>query len=1091
MTLTDEMLAEPTNEISGTAGNDTINGTAQGDTIFGLGGNDTLNAGAGDDVLHGGEGNDTLRGEEGDDRLYGGVGNDMLFGLTGDDVLDGGLGADRMSGHAGDDIYWVDDAGDFVTESVSDGNDTVMASIHYSVADRINVENVTLVGEADLNATGNAAANILTGNSGANILSGAAGHDTLRGAGGDDRLDGGAGNDVLEGGGGADTYVFGNGYGHDVIVDAGGLAGEIDSVHLLAGVAPAGVSVRASGSDLLLSLNAGTDILTITGWYAQDTRIEQILFADGTRWEWSDLRTQVNRAPEAALAPQDLDVDEDSALAIVLNSSMFLDADPDDVLSLSLSLEGGGELPDWLTYDAQTGLLSGTPANEHVGTLALQWTATDAYGASASARFSLTVNNVNDAPTLVAPIADQTVREGEAFLLQSRFVDVDAADALRYTLSSDSGAVPQWLVLDASSGVLRGTPGNEDVGTWALTITATDNAGASASANFSVIVPVSANRNLVGSAAGDVLAGGSGHDSLRGLAGDDTLAGGAGNDRLDGGDGADLMRGGTGNDTYYVNSALDRVEERPGEGMDTVFSTVSYALSENVESLHLSGPGALNGTGNALDNALYGNGAANVLDGGAGNDIFNGNGGNDTFIGGAGDDLFYVVSGGERIREDAAGGHDRVYAARDYRLSDHVEELVLTGSAIVGGGNARDNRILGTQGANYLDGAQGTDELRGYAGSDVIQGGSGDDVLEGDGGPARTLSIVAFGNGASGVLPRMQVRIDGEIAAEFDVSSTSRTYAIAGLLDESAGHAVDIVFVNDGEGAGENRMLQVTSLTWGETTLRPADSGVVYDVGSGDEAFDGALARQGRPSMQWNGALRFRFDAPVAHDILDGGAGDDRLDGAEGNDLLVGGGGADRIDAGGGANVVLYNLGDGQDHLALTGARLTLSLGGGIDYSDLVLRTAGNDLVLETGAMEGMTIEGWYDPASAKPGHLTLQTITEAMAGFDGSSADTLYNTKVQTFDLTSLVDRFDAARAADANIDRWSVMHALLDARLATSDSEALGGDLAYQYGLQGGIGGIGLGAAQGVTNDSGFGMQMQALRPAAELKQGQVKLA
>jgi hypothetical protein len=177
--------------------------------------------------------------------------------------------------------------------------------------------------------------------------------------------------------------------------------------------------------------------------------------------------------------------------------------------------------------------------------------------------------------------------------------------------------------------------------------------------------------------------------------------------------------------------------------------------------------------------------------------------------------------------------------------------------------------------------------------------------------------------------------------------------------------------------------------------------------------------------------------------------------------------------------------------VAVTGSRLTLSLGGGIDYSDLVLRKAGNDLVLETGAAEGVTLEGWYDPALAKPGHLTLQTITEAMAGFDGSSADTLYNTKVQTFNLTSLVDRFDAARTADANVDRWSVMHALLNARLASSDSEALGGDLAYQYGLQGGIGGIGLAAAQDVTNDTGFGTQMQALHPRAQLERGQIKLA
>jgi Ca2+-binding RTX toxin-like protein len=243
--------------------------------------------------------------------------------------------------------------------------------------------------------------------------------------------------------------------------------------------------------------------------------------------------------------------------------------------------------------------------------------------------------------------------------------------------------------------------------------------------------------------------------------------------------------------------------------------------------------------------------------------------------------------------------------------------------------------------------------------------------------------------------------------------------------------------------------------------------------------------------MPWNGALRFRLSAVLANDLLDGGEGDDRLEGGEGSDLLIGGKGADSLDAGSGANVVLHNRGDGSDVLKPTGTRMTLSVGGGVAYEDLALRKVGNDLVLETGSEEGVTLDEWYDPAVAKPQYLTLQTITQAMAAFDAASVDPLLNKKVQQFDLRQLAQGYDQARAADPTVDRWAVMNALLDARLAAADSEALGGDLAYQYGMTGSLAGIGVSAAQQVLNTGQFGNQAQALRPAADLQQGQVRLA
>jgi CSLREA domain-containing protein len=97
----------------GTSGNNTINGTAGIDMLFGMNGNDVLNGGAGgdllcggngDDILNGGAGNDTLDGEAGDDTLNGGSGNDILRGMNGTDTLTGNSGADFFSGGLGLDI---------------------------------------------------------------------------------------------------------------------------------------------------------------------------------------------------------------------------------------------------------------------------------------------------------------------------------------------------------------------------------------------------------------------------------------------------------------------------------------------------------------------------------------------------------------------------------------------------------------------------------------------------------------------------------------------------------------------------------------------------------------------------------------------------------------------------------------------------------------------------------------------------------------------------------------------------------------------------------------------------------------------------
>jgi Ca2+-binding RTX toxin-like protein len=77
------------------------------------------------------------------------------------------------------------------------------------------------------------------------------------------------------------------------------------------------------------------------------------------------------------------------------------------------------------------------------------------------------------------------------------------------------------------------------------------------------------------------------NNQLYGQGGNDTLIGGNYTDYLYGGTGNDTMSGLEGKDQYYIDSAGDIVIEKENEGSDTVYSTIHYTLTANVEDLIL------------------------------------------------------------------------------------------------------------------------------------------------------------------------------------------------------------------------------------------------------------------------------------------------------------------------------------------------------------------------------------------------------------------------------------------------------------------------------------------------------------------------
>lgn len=138
------------------------------------------------------------------------------------------------------------------------------------------------------------------------------------------------------------------------------------------------------------------------------------------------------------------------------------------------------------------------------------------------------------------------------------------------------------------------------------------------------------------------------------------LIGGLGDDTLQGKGGADILEGGLGNDLYYVDNVADVVTELAGEGMDKVSSSISYALTANVEQLYLTGIASLSGSGNDLNNIIYGNGGNNLLMGDVGNDSLHGGLGNDTLDGGMGSDTLVGAAGNDTYLFGRNSGYDTI-----------------------------------------------------------------------------------------------------------------------------------------------------------------------------------------------------------------------------------------------------------------------------------------------------------------------------------------------------------------------------------------------------------------------------------------------
>jgi Ca2+-binding RTX toxin-like protein len=987
------MLELTGSAIMGTGNNltNSLKGNGADNQLYGLGGNDVLDGGYGADSLFGGAGNDELNAFNHVLDVYG---YDRAYNDTSSNVLEGGLGDDVLRGGGGSDIYRFNkgDGADAIHETSAAGGDTAVDRIVLGAGIDPTDVTVTHTPSSDL---------LLTfANAGDKI--------TIS------KWDAGSGYRL-------ERLEFANGTVWDATaLNNGGAAANSPPVVqntianqaatedvMFSFVVPANTFADPDDGDVLTYMATRADGSALPSWLGFDAATRTFsgtplngdvgglsLVVKATDKSGASVSSHfdvavanLNDAPTGTVGVGGTATQGETLIA---SNSL---TDPDGLGSIGYQWQSSTDGMNWTAIAGATGE-SFVPGAAQVGQR-VRVTASyiDGHGTPESVDSVATpaIVGANNAPILAVALADQTAVEDAAFAYvvpAGSFTDIDFGDALIYTATrSDGSSLPAWLTFDNATRSFSGTPTSSAAGLWDVRVTATDLTGASISDDFVLDIA----NHIVGTGAANSLVGTGLRDVIEGLDGNDTLNGGVG---------ADTLIGGLGNDMYVVDNVGDVVIENPGEGSDTVQSSVSCTLGLEVENLTLIGTAAINGAGNDLANVLTGNGGANTLVGGAGNDRLNGGAGADTLIGGIGNDMYVVDNLGDVPYENAGEGTDTVQSSIGWTLGAEFENLTLTGSAAINGtGNELNNAIVGNGAANVLDGGAGDDSVTGGASADILIGGEGNDLLNGGLG-ADTMS------GGAGD-DTYTVDDANDVVAEhdgegLDVVSSSVSYALAANIERLTLSGTASI---DGTGNAQDNLLtgnvgvNVLSGGAGNDALNGAagadnmigglgdDTYVVDNVGdliveTADEGVDQVNASVSFTLADNVDNLSLTSTAALAgtgnaqNNVLTGNAAANTLNGGGGADTLIGGLGNDLYVVDDAADVVVENAAQGTDTVQ-SGVSYTL----GANVENLFL--TGSDAIDGSGNELNNILTG-NAAANTLAGELGNDTLN------GGAGADTL-----------------------------------------------------------------------------------------------------
>ncbi|MDZ8104294.1 MAG: Ig-like domain-containing protein [Nostoc sp. DedQUE12a] len=506
-----------------------------------------------------------------------------------------------------------------------------------------------------------------------------------------------------------------------------------------------GGNVTVSGSNLTVTFTAGQSFVDIDLAAIDDIATEadetlKLNLATGTGYTINSANNtatvtiaandEVQNSPPTAV-DDNATTNEDTAIS---GNVLANDTDPDTGDTLTVSAVNGNTANVGTEIALTSGALLTQNANGSfdynpngqfeslaVGATAsdsFNYTISDGNGGTDTATVTITINGVNDAPTVANIIADQTTLEDGFFSFTvpaNTFADVDAGDSLTYSATLANGnPLPAWLTFNANTRTFSGTPDDPNNGTISIKVTATDTSNASANDTFNLTVtPVND-----APVAGDDSASANQNTPLTLLS-------------------ADLLA----NDTDVDSSTLSITAVSNG-----VNGTVSLNGSGNVvftPTTGFSGNGSFNYTvsdGNGGTNLgmvtvavgvnLNGTNNNDNLNGTSGNDIINGlnaqdtisgNAGNDCLVGSNGDDLLFSGTGNDQLY--GGNGQDTLYgdAGNDYLEGDNGDDKLYAGDGndSLIGGNGQDLLVSGA-GNDFLNGGKGDDNLTGGAGSDIF-----------------------------------------------------------------------------------------------------------------------------------------------------------------------------------------------------------------------------------------------------------------------------------------------------------------------------------------------------------------------------------
>ncbi len=1005
-------------------------------------------------TLQGGKLADTLQGSGGNSSLAGGLGNDSLIGSGGGNTYWYflGDGIDTMSntplpagaspsappdklvfgpGVTPQDIKLSVDGtslvlnigGDTPGEVRLTGFDPADA-LRPAGLDRFEFADGTVLTHAELVARGF-------------DIAGTSADETLTGTSLADRISGGAGSDILSGGAGDDTYAFEVGSGIDVIADGDAAAATNDTLELGWSVAPWEVTFFRSANDAIVVV--GAEQVTLKDYFTGGAdAVEHIRFADGR---------SLTQAEVLSLLQQG--TDQDDVIVGDGADNTFYGRGGNDTISAL----GGDDV------------LAGGTGNDSLD------------GGAGNDSFLF---NLGDGADVIADGDGTDVLRFGAGITAADVTVLDSGADLKLQVGTagDLVTLKNYLAPSPNAALVE-TIEFADGSTWQLADVLS--------------------RRLVGTAGNDVLTGFERDDIIDGGGGNDTVYARGGADVIDGGAGDDRLYGQAGNDTYVIyplggNDILtedlgglladaDRLRFAGGlvkadmaftrEGSDLLVASSARGVavrivnqfsalqdSNGIESMEFSDGTLLDRAAirqlvsfpTAGDDVLTGDDSNESIDALGGNDVVYGLGGDDVLRGNAGADTLYGGAGNDTY---------------DFRIGDGVDLV------------------------NDLDpfgGSGGTDTLRLGAGitpASVTLQRVGNDLQVSTASASDKVTIAGYHS--RGDFERIAFA-DGTvwsqtaIAAKLPINGTAGADTITGtaaadLIDGGAGP--DTIRGGAGDDVIRGGVDKTRKMTYQDALY--GDEGDDYLVGGDAEAI--LWGGAGNDILEGSGFLY----GDLGSNLLIGRSDNDRLTvDATTNNIVIGGQGDETLMQKGsaglgtaGRTLYLYNAGDGisakdvergsnagppNDIVSLGQTQYSkLSINGGMGFEQLTLKVGRGDVDLSN-----------YDQLFPTLNWTKYLQIFVAARDYSATSTDPLRNRKVVLIDY----DAFGQDYYATATSNRTFDLEAALRRHIVwTSDTQAFGGKIAYEYATQGNIDAVTLEERRAILADPNLNLLAQPI--------------